>query len=92
MKLYFIKHLNKNVQYSLYDDSNVNTVGREVRSVEGQKKTIAVGMTIMKSKHHTTIEEFQKLLDTAPVVKITDAVPKEIKLYSVSKGFEQYGD
>lgn len=46
----------------------------------------------MKSKHHTTIEEFQKLLDIAFVVKITDAVPEEIKLYSVSKGFEQYGD
>lgn len=46
----------------------------------------------MKSKHHTTIKEFQKLLDTAPVVKITDAVPEEIKPYSVSKGFDESGD
>lgn len=57
-------------------------------SVEEQKKTIAAGSTIAKSKHHVTREEFQKLLDNAPVVKITDAVSEEIKPYNVSKGFD----
>ncbi|XRD24094.1 hypothetical protein AABM34_17065 [Lysinibacillus fusiformis] len=60
----------------------------EVRSVEGNKKTITAGTTIVKSKHQTTREKFQKLLDNAPVVKITDAIPEEIKPYSVSMGFD----
>ncbi|MCM0627003.1 hypothetical protein M5J14_21115 [Lysinibacillus sp. OL1_EC] len=56
--------------------------------MENNKKTIATGTTIVKSKHHVTREEFQKLLDNAPVVKITDAIPEEIKPYNVSKGFD----
>ncbi len=56
--------------------------------MEEQKKTIAAGMTIVKSKHRVTREAFQKLLDNAPVVKITDAVPEEIKPYTFSKGFD----